>query len=176
MRLTDKPFDISFHTEGGRFNFRVGAIIRHGGKMLLIKNRETTYLYTVGGRVHYDETTEEALIREVKEETGITMEVERILFFMEQFFDEEVTGEHFHEIGVYYLMKDDEALENVVCDSVTERGVMEELIWIPEDELDRYYIAPVSLAKRLNSLPEHLELLVENSLDNVDVSCYNVLE
>ena len=133
MSSTDKPFDISFHTEGGRFNFRVGAIIRHGGKMLLIKNRETTYLYTVGGRVRYNETTEEAVIREVKEETGITMEVERILFFMEQFFDEEVTGEHFHEIGVYYLMKDDEALENVTCESVTERGVMEELIWIPED-------------------------------------------
>ena len=124
-------------------------------------NPEAPYLYSVGGRVNYNETTEEAVIREVLEETGVKLSVDRPVFFHEQFFNEEVTGEHFHEVAVYYLMKDSTDLGDLKCSSVTERGVSEELIWIPQDELEQHYIVPVSIARELKNLPGHLTRIVE---------------
>ena len=153
--------DLTFHTVHGRFNCRVGAIIIHDEKILLMRNPEAPYLYSVGGRVGYDETTEETVVREVLEETGIQMEVDRPVFFVEQFFNEEVTGEHFHEVAVYYLMKDSADLENIRCRSVTERGISEELIWVPMNELEHYHVVPVSIARELKNLPDHLTRVVE---------------
>ena len=66
-----------------------------------------------------------------------------------------------HEIGVYYLMKDSDSLEHLDCRSVTARGVSEELVWIPKDELGKYNIVPVCVAKRLLNLPENMKHLVE---------------
>ena len=153
--------DLTFRTEAGTFNYRVGAVILHEGRLLLMKNEEEPYLYTVGGRVRLHETTEEAVIREVKEETGISLEIDRFLFFQEQFFVGEVTGEQIHELGVYYLMKDSADLDRLSCSSLTMRGVPEELVWIPLEETARYYIVPESVAARLAALPMHPEHIIE---------------
>ena len=59
------PTDLTFRTRCGTFNYRVGAVIIHDGRLLLMKNEEEPYYYTVGGRVRFNETTEEAVIREV---------------------------------------------------------------------------------------------------------------
>lgn len=153
--------DLTFRMKQGTFNYRVGAIIIHDGKLLLMHNEEEPYYYTVGGRVHFNETTEETVVREVREEIGIDLEIDRFLFFQEQFFDGKVTGTHIHELGVYYLMKDSPALENLECHSVTARGVAEELHWIPLEETGSCYIVPESIAARLRSLPEHAEHIIE---------------
>ena len=153
--------DLTFRMSRGTFNFRVGAIIIHDGKLLLMHNEEEPYYYTVGGRVHFNETTEETVVREVREEIGVDLEIDRFLFFQEQFFDGKVTGTHIHELGVYYLMKDSPALEHLECHSVTARGVAEELVWVPLEETGSYYIVPESIAARLRSLPEHAEHIIE---------------
>lgn len=154
-KLGDDP-DLTFRTEYGRFNYRVGAIIIHDGKLLLMRNSEAPYVYTVGGRVRFDETTAEAVLRETKEETGIALAIDRPLAFQEQFFDEEVTGEHVHEIAVYYLMKDIDALQELTCDSVTERGVSEELFWLPVEEIGTVQFVPESVGKILGNLPKQM--------------------
>ena len=153
--------DLTFRMKQGTFNYRVGAIIIHDGKLLLMHNEEEPYYYTVGGRVHFNETTEETVVREIREEIGVDLEIDRFLFFQEQFFDGKVTGTHIHELGVYYLMKDSPALENLKCHSVTARGVAEELHWVPLDETGSLYIVPESIAARLRNLPEHAEHIIE---------------
>ena len=153
--------DLTFRMDGGTFNYRVGAIIIHKGKILLMHNDEEPYYYTVGGRVHFNETTEETVVREVKEEIGVDLEIDRFLFFQEQFFDGKVTGTHIHELGVYYLMKDSPALDHLECRSVTARGAAEELLWVPVEETGEYYIVPESIAARLRSLPSHPEHIIE---------------
>jgi ADP-ribose pyrophosphatase YjhB (NUDIX family) len=153
--------DLTFPMDCGTFNYRVGAVIIHEGKLLLMHNDEEPYYYTVGGRVHFNETTEETVIREVREEIGAELEIDRFLFFQEQFFDGKVTGTHIHELGVYYLMKDSPALEHIECRSVTARGVREELVWMPFEEIDRHYIVPESVAERLRDLPLHPEHIIE---------------
>ena len=155
------PVDLTFRTRCGTFNYRVGAVIIHDGKYLLMKNDEEPYYYTVGGRVRFDETTEETVLREVEEEIGVKLEIDRFLFFQEQFFDGKVTGTHIHELGVYYLMKDSPLLENLTCRSVTARGVAEELCWIPAGEIGNHYIVPESISARLASLPLHPEHIIE---------------
>lgn len=70
--------DLTFKTEKGRFNYRVGAIIIQDGKVLVVKNSASSYYYSVGGRVHYNETCEEAVKREVREEVGIEMDIDRL--------------------------------------------------------------------------------------------------
>lgn len=153
--------DLTFRTEKGTFNFRVGAVIIHDGKLLLMNNGEEPYLYTVGGRVQLHETTEEAVLREVKEELGVELEIDRFLFFQEQFFVGKVTGEQIHELGAYYLMKDSQAVNHLNCRSVTARGLPEELVWIPLEEADRHYIVPESIAERLTDLPLRPEHIIE---------------
>jgi ADP-ribose pyrophosphatase YjhB (NUDIX family) len=61
------------------------AIIIEGDKMLLMhRNKEGSQYFTlVGGRANDDETMEQALVREVKEETGLTVTRARLVFIEE---------------------------------------------------------------------------------------------
>lgn len=58
----------------GVLNIRVGAIIMKDDKFLMVGNDRVEYLYSVGGRIQMGETAEEAVEREVYEETGIKMD------------------------------------------------------------------------------------------------------
>ena len=76
--------DCTFKTDEGKFNYRVGALIRDDsigghGRILMARNsaeREGVY-YSVGGRVQYGESLEEAVLPELREETGIVHFVSR---------------------------------------------------------------------------------------------------
>ena len=78
--------DLCVKTEDGILNIRVGAIIMKDGKFLMAGNDRFEHLYSVGGRVHFGETAEEAVVREVYEETGVKMEIDRLGFVHECFF------------------------------------------------------------------------------------------
>ncbi len=78
--------DMSVPCENGIINIRVGAIIMQGGKFLMAGNDRSDYLYSVGGRVKFGETAEEAVKREVFEETGVEMEIDRLGFIHENYF------------------------------------------------------------------------------------------
>ncbi|OGY27822.1 MAG: hypothetical protein A3F33_02420 [Candidatus Woykebacteria bacterium RIFCSPHIGHO2_12_FULL_43_10] len=53
-------------------DFIVSAYIVHGGKVLLINHRKLERWLPVGGHIELDENPEQALFREVEEETGLT--------------------------------------------------------------------------------------------------------
>lgn len=153
--------DLTFHTPKGRFNYRVGAVILREGKILLMYNDTEKIFYTPGGRVKFGETTEEAVVREVGEELAIQMEVERPLCFHEDFYDEKCTGEFFHEIAVYYLMKDTPDLDNIRCESVTELGAEESLHWVDIDKVETLNFVPKTLLPTILELPLGMTRTVE---------------
>ena len=78
--------DCTFTTDQGTFNYRVGAIILDENRLLMAHNRRYNQYYTVGGRVHLHEASEEAMIREICEETGVKAEIDRLGFIHENFF------------------------------------------------------------------------------------------
>ena len=65
-----------------------------GENILMVKNKgsRSSYYTLPGGAVESGETLEEAAIREVKEETGLNVELEGVLAVSEAFFEEQ--GHH----------------------------------------------------------------------------------
>ena len=78
--------DLCVKMQDGILNIRVGAIIIKDGKFLMVENDRFEHMYSVGGRLKFGETTEEAVVREVYEETGVKMEIDRLGFIHENFF------------------------------------------------------------------------------------------
>ena len=61
--------DCTVEIDEGYINIRVGAIIMKDDKFLMVGNENYDYLYSVGGRIKFGETAEEAVVRDVYEET-----------------------------------------------------------------------------------------------------------
>lgn len=80
----------------------VGAVVVHNGALLLIRRRnppEAGRWSVPGGRVRFGEPIWEAVVREVREETGIEVTAERLLGWVERIGDRELEsgspGHHF---------------------------------------------------------------------------------
>lgn len=134
--------DLTVPAGEGLLNIRVGAIIRRGGKVLMVSNPGVSYFYSVGGRLRFGETTEEAVKREVFEETGVHMEVDRLGFIHENYFTGDTgfaIGLPVHEIAFFYYMNVPEDFEPS-GDSYTDLGDREKLEWIdPRTETRAFY-------------------------------------
>ena len=61
--------DCGFTKENNWFRYRAAAIIIEDGCALFAGNAMDDYFYSIGGGVHMGETAEEAVLREVYEET-----------------------------------------------------------------------------------------------------------
>ncbi len=125
--------DMCVPCEDGVLNIRVGAIIMKDGKLLMVGNESADYLYSVGGRIKFGETAEEAIVREVWEETGVKMEIDRLGFIHENYFygDSSVNfGKLIYEISFFFYMKVPNDFAPVSC-SFTEDHCKEFLKWIP---------------------------------------------
>ena len=125
----------------GIINIRVGAIILKNGRFMMVGNSRSDYLYSVGGRLKFGETAEEAVRREVFEETGVRLETERLGFVHENYFCADSPahrGRLVYEISFYYYMKVPEDFEPV-CASFTEDDSKEFLKWVSPDEKAAIY-------------------------------------
>ena len=106
--------DITLPVGDGYINVRVGAIIQKNGKLLMVGSRDFDYYYSVGGRIQFGESAEEAIRREVLEETGWALEIERLGFIHEDFFlcdSPSKWGKPMYEIAFYFYMKTPEDFE-----------------------------------------------------------------
>ena len=149
--------DCGFTNENNWFRFRAGAIIVEDGCVLLAKNEKDDYYYSVGGGVHMNEKAEEAVKREVFEETGVHYEVDRLAVIHENFFEGSgciLDGLHCHEIAFFYLMKP-RGTKEIHSDSYTH-GVRENMYWIPIKDLHKYTAFPSFLEDYLSK--EHLSI------------------
>ncbi len=133
--------DLCVKMDEGILNIRVGAIIMKDDKFLMVENDRFDHMYSVGGRIKFGETAEEAVVREVFEETGVKMEVDHLGFVHENFFPGDSLikqGNIVHELSFFFYMKVPADFEPV-CMSFTEDGIREHLVWIKADHPKTYY-------------------------------------
>ncbi|MBQ9198051.1 MAG: NUDIX domain-containing protein [Clostridia bacterium] len=133
--------DMTVACDGGLINLRVGAIIIKDGRFLMVGNERSDYLYSVGGRIRFGETAEEAVVREVMEETGVRLEIDRLGFVHENYFYGDAPtnlGKLIYEISFFYYMKVPEGFAPV-SGSFTEDESRERLQWVSADDPVRIY-------------------------------------
>lgn len=133
--------DMCVACDDGILNIRVGAIIMQDGKLLMVGNERADYLYSVGGRIQFGETAEEAVVREVLEETGVKMEIGRLGFVHENYFYGDAPskqGKLVYEISLFFYMKVPHDFAPVSV-SFTEDNSKEYLRWVSLDENGKMY-------------------------------------
>lgn len=138
----------------------VGLIISADDKVLLGKKRDGGVYpdcwHLPGGGVKKDETLEQALIREIKEETGLNLKAEGIAV---RLIDDRGKGEHFRKTtnGEKVLAKMQfkvfEVKLNIHSAKINLKpgDDLGELQWVSLDQLEQYQHTPpsVELFKRL---------------------------
>ena len=127
--------------DDGILNIRVGAIIMKDGKLLMVGNERANYLYSVGGRIKFGETAEEAVVREVLEETGVKMEIERLGFVHENYFYGDAPsnlGKLIYEISFFFYMQVPSDFAPI-SQSFTEDDSKEHLKWVSLDDNVKIY-------------------------------------
>src|SRR5579859_2392880 len=92
---------ISFDVGPARFNYRVAGVVIHDGHVLLQTIDGFDFWFLPGGRCEANECSSATLAREMREECGEAVTVERLLWVAENFFT--LNGRPFHELGFYYL-------------------------------------------------------------------------
>lgn len=94
---------VVFEADETRFNYRVAGIALREHQVLLQYQSGMDHWCLPGGRVELGETSLAALKREMLEEAGETVQVDRLLWIAESFF-RSGEGQQYHELGFYYLM------------------------------------------------------------------------
>ena len=136
-------FDCGFTKENNWFRYRAAAIIIENDCVLFVGNEKEDYYYSVGGGVHMGESAEDAVVREVFEETGVKYEIDRLAIIHENFFNQHqgsLKGLNCHEICFYFLMKP-RGTQELNSHSFTQ-NVEEKMYWIPIKDLDKYRTFP----------------------------------
>ena len=132
--------DMCVACDDGILNIRAGAIIMKDGKLLMVGN-DRDYLYSVGGRLKFGETAEDAVVREVFEETGVRMEIDRLGFVHENYFYGDAPSnlnKLIYEISFFFYMKVPSDFAPI-SESFTEDNSKEHLVWVSLDEDRKMY-------------------------------------
>lgn len=85
------------------FRPAVYALLIEDGKILLVTIRSAKRYFFPGGGVNIGERLEEALMREMKEETGLDIDILQPLGFKEDFFYYDPMDAAFHGLLFFYL-------------------------------------------------------------------------
>ena len=155
--------DLTFRLEGGTFNFRVAAVMINNGKLLVMQDPESPYWYLPGGRVQMHEVAEMALLRELGEELAIQPRIERPLWMVQNFYQEDVNLQQYHELGLYVLVdvSDTELMARGEEFSTREADQVNTFRWVDFDQLEGMYLYPLFIKKEIFRLPESLQLITE---------------
>lgn len=139
--------DINFNIDTEVFNYRVGAVIRKDGKILVQKDGKSDYYTFIGGRCKLGESSVEASLREVKEETGLDAKYVKTLGIIENFFKSNYNHKNYHEILIINeleINKDIDEIKNI-------EGKDEIYKWLSVDELKNNKFLPEIVLDIINS-------------------------
>ena len=136
-----KDMDLTFKDNKHILNIRVAGIIIKDNRVLMVKNLRSDYIYSLGGRLKFGESAQQGVVREVYEETGVYMKIDRLGFIHENFFIGSTPSKmnrQVYEITFYFYMKVPEDF-HIETDTATADGDGETLVWLDWHSNERYY-------------------------------------
>ena len=145
--------DLRFLVDGMKLNVRSGIIIIKDNKILLHKNDNKDNYCLPGGGVKFLESSEEAIIREIKEETNLDIKVEEFVTTIESIFEKD--GIKFHEIYFIYkgsFMNDIDT--NKIIKNIEGKPI--KYGFVDLDKIDDYYILPVIIKDIIKNKKSHI--------------------
>ena len=148
---------ISFDTNTHRFNLRAAAIIFHDGHVLLHQIEGDEFWSLPGGRVEPGEDAATTVVREMQEEIGVQVRVERMACVVENFF--EYNERAHHEIGLCFIadIESGSALLDITrTHGGSEGGKRLVFSWFARNELSHVDVRPRFLRDLLSA--ERIEL------------------
>lgn len=120
------------------FGVRATALIIRDNQILLTKDSQGFY-YAMGGAIAVNEATHDAVVREVYEELGITVTVDRLAFVVEnQFVQDDI---QFHNIEFHYVVT---PLEEPPLEMI-EGHIQQACEWVGLDSLSDINLVPLFL-------------------------------
>ena len=146
--------DVKFKEKEYSFHYRVVGVIVRDNKYLIQNILGKDYYVLPGGHVRIGESSEEALIREIKEELGIDIVREdfRLFCYHENIFER--NGKIEHWIEQYYLVDSGEKLGKESWSFVENDidGVKTlNYIFVNKEELEKIDLKPLSVKKLIIS-------------------------
>ncbi len=155
--------DISFKLGNEKFNYRVCAMMISDGRILAMHDERSPYYYLPGGRVAIGETAEDAVVREVQEELGVTLKIVRPLWLNQAFFTEDVDNLNYHELCIYFLM--DIADTDLLARGnsfISKEGCRTHTFeWLEFNRLKDEYFYPLFLKNDIFNLPDEFTIRTE---------------
>lgn len=133
--------DFRTKLENTVFGVRATALIVEEGKLLVVEDEDG--FYTIGGAIQVGERTEEAVIREVKEELGVKAQTGQLAFVVENRFEQD--GVSYHNIEFHYLVN---LLEDAPL-TMQEDEKSQPCEWIDLDKLEDFQLVPAFLKTAL---------------------------
>lgn len=132
------------------------AIILNDGKVLLNRCRDANgsiYYDLPGGGQHPYETLEHALIREVQEETGYKVQVQRYAGLAEEIYTSPLMREKYPEYTHRILHLFTAQLTDEARTVESEKDLyMEASVWMPLEEAEKQEINPYGIAAALRRI------------------------
>ena len=114
-----------------------------GGHVLLCRPKKGGYTYLPGGHIEFGETSRAALVREMKEETGLDVEADVFLGVIESQFEQR--GKKHCEISLVYRMRFSRGLAPSVVVASKEEWI--EFVWWPVTRLMEANLLPPEMVR-----------------------------
>jgi ADP-ribose pyrophosphatase YjhB (NUDIX family) len=155
--------DCTYKNENGVFNYRVAGLLIHCGNLLIMTDENLPYYYLPGGRVQFNENSNDAIIREIKEELKIKIDNIKLIWVNENFFTEESSSEKYHEICFYYkvIINDENEITKNNEFVIVEENKKHRFIWVNVINIKKYKIYPLFLAEKINDDDSQIKHIVE---------------
>ena len=142
--------DVKIKSEICDFKMRVSGLIIKNGRILTVDIKNNNFYCLPGGHVHLEESSLEAIKREIKEEVGVDVSGGRIIRIIENFFTCE-NGKTMHEVCYYYILYAEGVNASDYTYLENDDGELKELKfkWFKLEDLNGVDFRPKVLAKKL---------------------------